>query len=152
MRGAPPRPARAAPGANGFPQRPGAGPPPPAPRPPRAPRGPRPRHRAGGRAAHRPAPRAPRPAPAAKSRALGVAFSTLDLASSPGARDRMLRAAGATPHQIPQLHVAGTFVGGIRRVQELEDAGELDALLTGAAAPTAPPRERFGEYYAPRVN
>lgn len=36
---------------------------------------------------------------------------------------------------LPQLHVGGKLVGGADEVQELEDWGELDAVLRGETPP-----------------
>lgn len=58
----------------------------------------------------------------------GVAFSEIDVASTPGARQQMTqRAGGAT--SVPQIFIDGRGIGGSDELHQLERAGELDALL-----------------------
>ncbi|KAL6771805.1 hypothetical protein ACKKBG_A27870 [Auxenochlorella protothecoides x Auxenochlorella symbiontica] len=67
-----------------------------------------------------------------------VPYEEVDLASTPERRASML-AGSEGLLALPQLHVDGRLVGVADSVQELEDWGELDALLRGeaSAAPAA---------------
>merc|ERR1712060_829934 len=60
-----------------------------------------------------------------------VSAEEVDLAETPERREEMLAGSEGAKH-IPQLHVNGKSVAAnFDILQELEDAGELDALLTG---------------------
>lgn len=58
----------------------------------------------------------------------GVAFTEIDVPSTPGARQQMLeRTGGAT--SVPQIFIDGRGIGGSDQLYQLERKGELDALL-----------------------
>ena len=62
----------------------------------------------------------------------GVAVEEINLATQPERRGEMLdRAAGR--HTVPQIFIGDTHVGGNQELQALDRAGQLDALLAGAA-------------------
>ena len=58
----------------------------------------------------------------------GVAFAEIDVPSTPGARDEMLRRTGGA-RTVPQIFIDGRGIGGSDELAALERAGELNALL-----------------------
>ena len=58
----------------------------------------------------------------------GVAFAEIDVPSTPGARDEMLRRTGGA-RTVPQIFINGRGIGGSDELAALERAGELNALL-----------------------
>jgi len=70
---------------------------------------------------------------------LGIEFEECDLSQTPDRRLEMLN--GAEGHtQLPQLHVDARFIGSCDEVQEMQDFGELEPVLTGTA-PQQPEEE-----------
>lgn len=57
----------------------------------------------------------------------GVAFEEIDVTFDPTLRERMVAEAGR--YTVPQIFIDGVPVGGSDELQDLEDRGELDALL-----------------------
>jgi len=63
----------------------------------------------------------------------GLAFEEIDLWRHPGRRDEMLkRADGRTT--VPQIFIEGRGIGGCDDLYALEEAGQLDAMVAGAAS------------------
>jgi monothiol glutaredoxin len=62
----------------------------------------------------------------------GVPFETVNVLSDPSIRDG-IKAYSSWP-TIPQLYVAGKFVGGCDIVREMHESGELARELTAAGA------------------
>lgn len=62
----------------------------------------------------------------------------VDLSYEPQRREQMLADSGGL-RLIPQLHVDGKYIGTADEIQELEDWGELSAILAGSAAPAQQP-------------
>jgi len=60
----------------------------------------------------------------------GAAFSEISLEAEPERRAEMIERSGGR-HTVPQIFIDGRHVGGSDDLYELEDAGELDALLAG---------------------
>ena len=58
----------------------------------------------------------------------GVAYTEIDVLSTPGARQEMERRSGGG-RTVPQVFIDGRTVGGSDRLAELDRAGELDPLL-----------------------
>lgn len=58
----------------------------------------------------------------------GVAYTEIDVLSTPGARQEMERRSGGG-RTVPQVFIDGRAVGGSDRLAELDRAGELDPLL-----------------------
>ncbi|MFO1113308.1 MAG: glutaredoxin 3 [Rhodospirillales bacterium] len=58
----------------------------------------------------------------------GVAFTEIDVPSTPGARDEMMRRTNGA-RTVPQIFIDGRGIGGSDELAALERAGELDALL-----------------------
>jgi len=56
-----------------------------------------------------------------------VAFSEIDVESSPAKRSEMQQKSGR--RTVPQIFIGDTHVGGSDDLHDLEDAGKLDALL-----------------------
>lgn len=64
----------------------------------------------------------------------GVLFTEIDVAGNRERRSEMIeRANGRTT--VPQIFIGGTHVGGCDELHALEDAGQLDALLSGESEP-----------------
>lgn len=61
-----------------------------------------------------------------------VAYEEYDVSSTPGARQDMQQRAGGR-RTVPQIFVDGRHVGDSDHLAGLERAGELDAVLRGAA-------------------
>ena len=59
----------------------------------------------------------------------GVAVREIDVDVAPGARAEMQHKSGRTT--VPQIFIGTTHVGGCDELLALEDAGDLDPLLTG---------------------
>ena len=62
----------------------------------------------------------------------GVAFEEIDVDFDPARRVEMSARAGGR-HTVPQIFIGEHHVGGCDELYALEQAGELDALLEGAA-------------------
>ena len=58
----------------------------------------------------------------------GVAYTEIDVLSTPGARQEMERRSGGG-RTVPQVFIDGCAVGGSDRLAELDRMGELDPLL-----------------------
>lgn len=58
----------------------------------------------------------------------GVAYTEIDVLSTPGARQEMERRSGGG-RTVPQVFIDGRAVGGSDRLAELDRMGELDPLL-----------------------
>jgi glutaredoxin 3 len=71
----------------------------------------------------------------ARARALfaakGVAFTEIDIDTTPGARAEMQARSGRT--SVPQIFIGARHLGGFDDTQALEDQGKLDPLLAGMA-------------------
>jgi glutaredoxin 3 len=64
----------------------------------------------------------------------GVAFTEIDVAGNRERRGEMIeRANGRTT--VPQIFIGATHVGGSDELHALENAGGLDALLSGESEP-----------------
>ena len=63
--------------------------------------------------------------------AKGVAWTEIDVNTVIGARAEMQSRSGRT--SVPQIFIGTRHLGGYDDTRALDDAGELDALLTGAA-------------------
>lgn len=65
--------------------------------------------------------------------AKGAAFNEIDISMVSGARNEMIeRSGGGTT--VPQIFIGQTHVGGCDDLHDLEDKGELDALLSDQGA------------------
>ena len=64
--------------------------------------------------------------------ARGVSFEEIDVDFNPERRSEMIARAGGR-YTVPQIFVGEHHVGGCDELYALERAGELDALLDGAA-------------------
>lgn len=63
----------------------------------------------------------------------GLAFEEFDLWLHPRRRDEMLgRAEGRT--SVPQIFIDGRGIGGCDELHALEEAGQLDSMVAGAAS------------------
>jgi glutaredoxin 3 len=63
----------------------------------------------------------------------GIAFKEIDVGGDSALRAQMsARAAGRTT--VPQIFIGATHVGGCDDLYALEEAGQLDPLLSGSAA------------------
>lgn len=62
----------------------------------------------------------------------GVMPEIINIDMSPAARQEMQERSGR--HTVPQVFIGDRHVGGFDDLQALDTAGELDALLRGAAA------------------
>jgi glutaredoxin 3 len=60
----------------------------------------------------------------------GVRFEEIDVTNDPELREKMVRLAGGR-RTVPEIFVDGKLVGGYDELKELDDSGELDALLAG---------------------
>jgi glutaredoxin 3 len=58
----------------------------------------------------------------------GIAYTEIDVLSTPGARQEMERRSGGG-RTVPQVFIDGRAVGGSDRLAELDRIGELDPLL-----------------------
>lgn len=63
-----------------------------------------------------------------------VSYTELDVAGDPALRQTMIQRAGGRT-SVPQIFIGGTHVGGCDDLYALNDAGGLDRLLAGQAAP-----------------
>ena len=60
----------------------------------------------------------------------GIAdLEIIDIEVQPGARDKMIELTGRT--SVPQIFIGDRHIGGCDDLHELQNKGELDALLTG---------------------
>lgn len=59
----------------------------------------------------------------------GVPFSEISLEEQPERRAEMIHRSGR--HTVPQIFIGDRHVGGSDDLYELDDAGQLDALLGG---------------------
>ncbi|HTY54509.1 MAG TPA: Grx4 family monothiol glutaredoxin [Candidatus Binataceae bacterium] len=66
---------------------------------------------------------------------LGVPFATADVLSDPELRDEIKRFSNWPT--IPQVYIDGKFVGGCDIIRELQESGELEALLKGETKSSA---------------
>ncbi len=62
----------------------------------------------------------------------GVAYTELDVESRAGLRQQMIERSGR--RSVPQVFVGSTHIGGSDELAAAEQSGELDRLLTAAAA------------------
>ena len=62
----------------------------------------------------------------------GVPFTDIDVEHVQGARDEM-RARSGGRNSVPQVFIDGRHIGGYDDTRALDDKGELDPLLKGAA-------------------
>jgi glutaredoxin 3 len=60
----------------------------------------------------------------------GIHYREIDVTSSPELRAAM-RARADGRHTVPQIFIDGVGIGGSDELRELEESGELDALLSG---------------------
>jgi len=58
----------------------------------------------------------------------GVAYTEIDVPSTPGAREAMLQRTNGV-RTVPQIFIDGRGIGGSDELAALERAGELNALL-----------------------
>ena len=59
----------------------------------------------------------------------GAGFTEISLEAEPERRAEMVQRSGR--HTVPQIFIGARHVGGSDDLYELDDAGELDALLAG---------------------
>jgi glutaredoxin 3 len=59
----------------------------------------------------------------------GADFTEISLEAEPERRAEMVRRSGR--HTVPQIFIGARHVGGADDLYELDDAGQLDALLAG---------------------
>ena len=59
----------------------------------------------------------------------GVAFDEIDVSDDAAKRERMVELAGGR-RSVPEIFINGKIVGGYEELKALEDAGELDPLLS----------------------
>lgn len=60
----------------------------------------------------------------------GVAYTETDVSRDPALRQAMMQRAHGR-HTVPQIFIGGHHVGGCDDLYELEQKGQLDALLAG---------------------
>lgn len=60
----------------------------------------------------------------------GVAYQETDVSRDPALRQVMTARAGGR-HTVPQIFIGGRHVGGCDDLYDLEEQGQLDALLAG---------------------
>lgn len=60
----------------------------------------------------------------------GVGFEEIDVGGNPSLRAQMTSKANGH-RTVPQIWIGDTHVGGCRELYQLDDEGELDALLAG---------------------
>lgn len=65
-------------------------------------------------------------------RAKGVAFTEIDVLAEPERRAEMIERSGR--RTVPQIFIGARHIGGFDDLNALEQRGELDPLLTGAAS------------------
>jgi glutaredoxin 3 len=65
----------------------------------------------------------------------GIAFEEIDCTRDPETRKWLMDTTGR--RTVPQIFIGGVPVGGYDDLNELNDAGELDAILAGTQQPTA---------------
>lgn len=65
-------------------------------------------------------------------RAKGVAFTEIDVLAEPGRRAEMIERSGR--RTVPQIFIGARHIGGFDDLNALEQRGELDPLLQGAAS------------------
>lgn len=58
----------------------------------------------------------------------GVVFAEIDVGEDPELRAKMTRLAGGR-RTVPEIFINGRIIGGYDELRELEDKGELDAIL-----------------------
>ena len=58
----------------------------------------------------------------------GVAFTEIDVTTTPGALNEMDRRTGGAK-SVPQIFIDGTLIGGSDQLADLDRAGKLDPLL-----------------------
>ncbi len=61
----------------------------------------------------------------------GVAFDEIDVTYDAVAREEMVELAGGR-RTVPEIFINGRIIGGYDELKALDDAGELDALLSQA--------------------
>lgn len=61
----------------------------------------------------------------------GVAFDEIDVTDDAVAREEMVELAGGR-RTVPEIFINGQIIGGYDELKALDDAGELDALLSRA--------------------
>ncbi len=66
----------------------------------------------------------------------GAAFEEIDVSGNPRLREELRTKAGGLS-TVPQIWIGTTHVGGCDELYELEQAGELDALLGVSFSPPA---------------
>jgi glutaredoxin 3 len=62
----------------------------------------------------------------------GVAFAEIDVTDDDALREKMVEMAGGR-RTVPEIFINGKIVGGYDELKALDDAGQLDALLTEPA-------------------
>ena len=62
-------------------------------------------------------------------RAKGIAYEEIDLTGNNEGRKRLAEASGRST--VPQIVIDGRWIGGYTDLRDLDDAGELDELLSG---------------------
>lgn len=60
----------------------------------------------------------------------GVPYEEIDVTRDAALREKMIADSGR--RTVPQIFIDGVPVGGYQELQSLEDAGQLDVLLTAA--------------------
>lgn len=63
----------------------------------------------------------------------GVAYKGYDITDDEAGREKMVERTGG-PRTVPQIFINGKHIGGCDDLHDLENAGELDKLLSDAAA------------------
>ncbi len=60
----------------------------------------------------------------------GVAFDEIDVTYDALAREEMVELAGGR-RTVPEIFINGQIIGGYDELKAMDDAGELDAILSG---------------------
>jgi glutaredoxin 3 len=63
--------------------------------------------------------------------AKGVRYAEIDIFTDPSQRSVMVERSGR--RTVPQIFIGGRHIGGFDDMKALDDAGELDAVLTSSA-------------------
>ncbi len=63
-------------------------------------------------------------------RSKGVEFEEIDVTNSPELRERMVELSGGR-RTVPEIFINGKAIGGYEELKALDDAGQLDPMLSG---------------------
>ena len=62
----------------------------------------------------------------------GVAFEEIDVSGDSALREKMIELSGGR-RTVPEIFINGKIVGGYEELKALDDAGELDQMLSATA-------------------